>query len=279
MLAKMLKLPQDRTPYFLLWVLDKACDHMINYLKIGFELDLYGEHEYKSIFWYLYKLSKQRKDQHYLLMRYDHNQPPEIQLALKKGAKSKGKGGNNKIAGKGAIKQPTTTSFVATPFHHLLTFEHLIFMSYFYYLQALDNAKGSAELTLKFNFGTPQTRYEDRFMHFSNISTPYPISYVQYRHEIKSEFEVKSVDELLSIANASLKDAKTYVEKNLPQIQKSSSTLSKYRAEELKSVFKNLVSNGVNIYMITAKKSYNTPSNKITYNFDNFASLPIINLV
>jgi len=278
-LAKSLKLQQDRTPYFLFWVLDRAIDFMIGYLKVGFELGLYGEHEYKSILWYMYYLAKQRKEQHHVLLRYDQIQPPEIQLALKKGPKGKGKANSNKIAGKGVVKQTPPTSIVSTPHHNAITFEYLVLRAHFYYLQALDNAKGSAELTSKFNFGTPQTRYEDRFSHFFTVMSPFPIHYLNYRNSIKTEFEILSVDDLLNAANVTLKEAKSYIEKTLPQIQKSQSSLSKYRAEELKSVFKNLVSNGVNIYMISAKKIYNTPSKKITYNFDNFGSLPIINLV
>jgi hypothetical protein len=277
-LAKTLNLQSERTPYFLLWAIDKLLETMIHYLKIGFELDLYGEHEYKSIHWYMYYLARNRVEQYNVLLRYDQMQSPDIQLALQKGSKQKGKAG--KKAGKGVIKQPAkSTVVVPTAYYQSMCFDSLLFKSAFYYLQGLDNAKGAAENTIKFNFGTPQNRYEERFLPFFGTVSPTPVHYPQYRLTIQTEYESKSVEDLLNAANATFKEAKSYIEKVLPPLQKSSSSLAKYKAEELKAVFKNLVSNGVNIYMISAKKTYNTPSKKVTYNFDNFPALPIINLV
>lgn len=57
----------------------------------------------------MYHLSKIRKDQHAILLKYDQHMIPEIQLAIKGNHKAKGKAG--KLAGKGAAKPPVKSIF------------------------------------------------------------------------------------------------------------------------------------------------------------------------
>lgn len=107
-------------------------DCMIHFLKIGFDLELYAAHEMKYIFWYelnngieifnmefililryLYQLSKTRKEQHFVLLRYDQHQIPEIQAALIKNKKKVGKTAGKGTTGKsGAKSMPLRREFI-----------------------------------------------------------------------------------------------------------------------------------------------------------------------
>jgi hypothetical protein len=104
---------------------------MIHFLKIGFDLELYAAHEMKSIFWYhpsfalsffsppnfshvgryLYQLAKTRKEQHFVLLRYDQHQIPEIQAALMRGKKKVGKLAGKGTTGKAGAKSMSSPYF------------------------------------------------------------------------------------------------------------------------------------------------------------------------
>eukprot|EP01125_Pyxidicula_operculata_P013783 TRINITY_DN4571_c0_g1_i4.p1 TRINITY_DN4571_c0_g1~~TRINITY_DN4571_c0_g1_i4.p1 ORF type:complete len:555 (-),score=130.70 TRINITY_DN4571_c0_g1_i4:632-2296(-) len=76
--------------YFFCWMTDKALRCMIQWIKLGFELELYDTHEYPSVYWYLDCLLHQRKNNHHYVLQYNKN----VLSAVDKrgGGKKKNKG-------------------------------------------------------------------------------------------------------------------------------------------------------------------------------------------
>jgi hypothetical protein len=98
----------------------------------------------------MYQLAKTRKEQHFVLLRYDQHQIPEIQAALMKGkggkvGKKAGKGTTGKAGSKGVtipyfviilINQAQHT--VPTKHYTEISYDCSLYQSFFYYIQGLE---------------------------------------------------------------------------------------------------------------------------------------------
>jgi hypothetical protein len=61
----------DSSHYFYFWILDKTLRNMLWWIKLGYELGLYDEHEHHMIFWYLDDLHNQRIRNHTYILAYN----------------------------------------------------------------------------------------------------------------------------------------------------------------------------------------------------------------
>lgn len=157
--------PCTYQPCFGTWVLYHTLKVMIQYVLLGFELELYSSHEYTYIFWYLYEFlygwmvsALSRADNFWMDQdsKNDQNQ----------------KGRNSKKNKKKKKTPPHTRESILNQALQNLCGG---------YYKAVTGFGLSGRLRRPcMEFDNEQVRYEHRFSPFNNVITPPPVQYSQY---------------------------------------------------------------------------------------------------
>jgi len=243
----------DSSHYFYCWTFDKTLRNMLWWIKLGYELGLYDEHEHHMIYWYLDDLHTQRIRNHSYILAYNTAYKP-IRNNKKKRAKEK----------KPQLRPPDKSSH--TPYHMEIQAEALICKGIFLLLSVLkrENTYPSDPV---FQFGSPQTRFETRFDPFYKMRVPQPHWYKKY--EEQCNLSTLTVENFLNYAGESIQNAKNFVER-YSHLQEN----SKLKLDELKLLFKVGIANAMFITLFKKLGATKKPSIDFPYH----PAFPIISL-
>jgi len=264
-LAKHLKLQEERTAFFVLWVLDKTHWCMIYYLQLGFDLDLYYEEEYHVIFWYMDTLCFNRRHHHQYLLKFAENHKNGMKANTNKGNKPKG----NK---RKPPKQKQVKDIVPTPYHLEICAQFELSRAMLRYMAALK--KANKLVVPEYKFGSAEHRYRTRFEDFGHIMFPAQLKYEQYLNDVK-EANKNPAEGLFTSASETFKSSRSIIE-NLLSHPKG---VSKFRHPHYLALKKIAIMNSVQIEMIKLKKIHTNPASKVNWNFDTVSCIPGVTLV
>lgn len=254
-ITKHFNLGQDRrSPYFLIWILDKTYQCMIDFLQLGFELELYDQIEYPAIFWYITNLNMWRKSQHHYLLKYDQINPHKSIAPSKKVSKA---------------RLDPNKPLTLTPHHYKILAEFELSNSILQYILALQI---DYKMPNNLHYKDEKNRWMTRFEPFFQIGTPQPFGYEQFEKELNA---ATNAETLVKTSDEASKASKAHLEKLL-----TNKTGPAFKQEELKAMQKVGVSN--NVYMSMTKKKMGVgkvANHHINYDFTTHPYYPIISLV
>merc|ERR1712029_24750 len=167
--------------YLSTWLLYHVLRLMIRYILSGFELELFSQHEYPYMYWYLYELlypwlttCLHRAES--CLLEYDAH--------LEAAQKNSGKTANKKKVNKGKSKkekQVAGGSAGRRPHARETTFYQGYAAMCAGYFKLVVGLKKGAKIAVPANkFDNESVRYEHRFAPFNNLLTPPSMPYSQY---------------------------------------------------------------------------------------------------
>eukprot|EP01130_Rhizamoeba_saxonica_P006344 TRINITY_DN2528_c0_g2_i5.p1 TRINITY_DN2528_c0_g2~~TRINITY_DN2528_c0_g2_i5.p1 ORF type:complete len:765 (+),score=168.01 TRINITY_DN2528_c0_g2_i5:217-2295(+) len=91
----------DKKPHrFYMWMADWIVKISVYVLRLGFDLELYDDHEYIIVYWYIYSLLNQIRSHHNFMMEYNKKYPNEIILPIQNNVQNNTNTSNRKRGGR-----------------------------------------------------------------------------------------------------------------------------------------------------------------------------------
>eukprot|EP01128_Nolandella_sp_AFSM9_P007539 TRINITY_DN415_c1_g1_i3.p1 TRINITY_DN415_c1_g1~~TRINITY_DN415_c1_g1_i3.p1 ORF type:complete len:287 (-),score=57.51 TRINITY_DN415_c1_g1_i3:47-808(-) len=252
-----------------MWVMDKLFKTQIEYLQIGFDLELYQPHEYLSIFWYLEHLFNLRASQIRSIVEYNHNIKGALAIAARGGGKNKKKGGKKKGPRSANNSKVQDTLYL----QEVNAQSHLVrgIVRYFVILVKFKKM----DLEPYFPFGSNAKRYYNRFSAFYKARAPGLMMYDRWVDALH-QFKMVKVANVSTGANTELIAARTTLEKLInttPTIERTPE-----QTAELKSLMKVAVGNSVQLQMMSKLHTYRNPDKNIKTTFADHLSYCVVAL-
>lgn len=249
------KTKETMAHYFVFWMLDKTLRAMISFIRLGFELELYDQHEYNMLYWYMDSLLFQRKNNHLMVLQFNQN---HLSAADKRGGgKSKPKKGKAKPKAPvaGSKNLPTLTQY-----HHEIEAEHQLVRGIIRFLVAM-KIQNKLPKEPELLFGSREKRFCTRFDPF--FKAPTPVLYWP-KHFYEQDFTKFPADDVLDAALDALQNCKAAVEK---LSMDKTNPVHKLKLEELKTLAKVAITNSVQLSMIKKLKLHKDETKKLSLNF------------
>ena len=238
------------------WVLYHALKVMIEYIFLGFELELFNIHEFHYVYWYLDFLSGWGIN---CLSRAERLVVGQEQLIEKKcGKKEKRRKRELVMACQESVK---SHQYLKSLFVGIKCLCIGIFKSW----EGFDNDKKIKRPQSELD--NEQVRFEHRFSAFTSIDTPQPVSYFQYKDATTPMFAAE-----ISTSMAMYQEAQRYFEKAVATFQRL-----EVKSSEIESLLKVAKTNFVVIKLASSGHKQDS-KNMVEWDFTVHQSFPIIKL-
>jgi len=233
---------------------------MIQFIKLGFTLELYNGYEYPVVFWYLDFLYGRWSAVKKATLEFLYQK--KVKDAVEASKRARGKKAKKAKNIKKKIEPPTPTRE-----HYLVETQQYLFRALARLITGLEY-KASGGKTLgrpKFEFGSDNLRFFQRFNPFHHLRNPPCLWYSHF--ESSMELGDYTPEKVIAYASELFGLAK----KNLDKLVKSPN-ISEDEITELKAVTRVALTNQINILRLGTGP-------KLQYNFDIHPCLPVINFV
>ncbi|KAH8371055.1 hypothetical protein KR093_006013 [Drosophila rubida] len=196
--------------HFSTWVLYNCFRAMLIYLMSGFELELYAVHEFLYIYWYPYEflvgflVSALTRTENILLAQEEY---AEHQSKMQVNGGGGGAGGKSRKAAK-----PKKNKKQQRPYRQEIIYYHalLSLCGGMYKAMGALTKDGRVRLPMS-KFDNEEIRYNRRFAPFVPLTSPPPVSYVEFK-SIRDHMMLCSVEELYSMAAKHFDQARNVLE-------------------------------------------------------------------
>ena len=239
------------------WVLYHALNVMIEYILLGFELDLFNPHEFHYIYWYLDFLSGWGIN---CLSRAERLVMGQEQLIEKKcGKKEKKRKKELLTACQESVKDH---QYLKSLFVGIKCLCIGIVKSWEGFDKESKIKKPQSELD------NEQVRFEHRFSAFTSIDTPQPVTYFQYKEATMPMFAMDN-----STPSAMYEEAQRYFEKAVTTFQRFDD-----KSKEIEALLKVAKRNFV-VMKLASSGHKQESKNMVQWDFTIHPSFPTIKLV
>jgi hypothetical protein len=257
----------DIPRYLGCWLLHNVAPLMVQYLVLGFQLELYSTDEYPMIFWYLdYIFGIAHQNTNYI------SHMKELEIA-KGYTTNSSKGGGKKKTGKSGKPKPNKKKSVPpppTPYQIYLEAQHNLVrgMSRMLYGVKCFNKP------VQFPFGSPETKFYQRFGPFHKLDQPTPLFYNHYLET--TDPTVLNGVTLLQGAAESFRVARTSIEKLVHQYSGVPGSSVLYNQENLHPLAKVCISNTLQLQLLFGKTKFATVPLPSSYDFGVHKHYPVV---